>query len=310
MRSIVDKEIARPLAALQPVLSRAGEPSAESFFPSLSSRTADKLDAARARTAKSCNDLDADRAQMRPPTPTIRRGTSRSRRSPSEEWRNAREGSRSAASARRGVRAAVDATRAASCTLDPEDEDEPVEVAQSQQWSDKTQAEVYGDYYADRKWSRQWLLPGLRLRQQHADRPLGEEVPRQGVPADGRRQEEGARLDGGRGQGAEGLRRQHAGVHGVRDRPGDLRPRARRPRQHDVAAGERDRRHPLHVHLPGRDPVVRARRRVRLLPDLARQLHRLGRRVRGLRRQLHRAAHDHGRARRAGAERGGSGPTT
>ena len=41
--------------------------------------------------------------------------------------------------------------------LDPE----LVEKKESQQWSDKTQAEVYGDYYADRKWSRQWLLPGF-----------------------------------------------------------------------------------------------------------------------------------------------------
>ena len=42
--------------------------------------------------------------------------------------------------------------------LDPEDEDQRDEEV----WTDRTGAgAIYGDYYADRKWSRQWLLPGF-----------------------------------------------------------------------------------------------------------------------------------------------------
>ena len=77
---------------------------------------------------------------------------------PSEEWRNSRSMGKPVGRERSGSgarRPSMHATR--KLPLDPE----VVEKNESQQWSDKTQAEVYGDYYADRKWSRQWLLPGF-----------------------------------------------------------------------------------------------------------------------------------------------------
>ena len=65
--------------------------------------------------------------------------------------------------------------------LDPEDEDQRDEEV----WADPdtTQATIYGDYYADRKWSRQWLLPGFGfgnsrfadMLRTHASLPLREQ---------------------------------------------------------------------------------------------------------------------------------------